>query len=38
MANPVPHPAPGGCDHAYPDPAAGTIARARDDRDERLSV
>ena len=29
---------PGGCDHAYPDPAAGAIARARDDRDERLSV
>ena len=29
---------PGGCDHAYTDPAAGAIARERDDRDERLSV
>ena len=29
---------PVGCDHAYTDPAAGAIARERDDRDERLSV
>ena len=34
----VPSRGPGGCDHAYTDPAAGAIARERDDRDERLSV
>ena len=30
-------PVPGGCDHAYTDPDALAIARARDERDKRLS-